>query len=196
MWQEFKRLGMTNLVMLVLLCIAAGLSFVARAQDSDIDGLGLLSPPPAATESELAEQIETLQQSLVKLNRDLFILEEDLLFPSSTQVVVYLSMDVGTYFDLDSVEVKIGDETVSHYLYTAKQVDALVRGGVHRVYIGNIGQGEHELTAFFHGTGPEQRPYKRGVTLAFEKSDDASAIELQIVDSTMAQQPEFKATAL
>lgn len=196
MWQEFKRLGWANVVMLVLLCVAAGLSFVARAQDSDADDLGLLAPPPAATESELAEQIETLQQSLVKLNRDLFILEEDLLFPSSTQVVVYLSMDVGTYFDLDSVEIKIGDETVSHYLYTAKQVDALVRGGVHRVYIGNIGQGEHELSAFFHGTGPEERPYKRGVTLAFEKTDDPSAIELQIVDSTMAQQPEFIATAL
>ncbi|MDM7862025.1 hypothetical protein QTP81_15585 [Alteromonas sp. ASW11-36] len=196
MWQEFKRVGWANVVMLVLLCVAAGLSFVARAQDSDVDDLGLLAPPPAATESELAEQIETLQQSLVKLNRDLFILEEDLLFPSSTQVVVYLSMDVGTYFDLDSVEIKIGDETVTHYLYTAKQVDALVRGGVHRVYIGNIGQGEHELSAFFHGTGPEERPYKRGVTLAFEKTDDPSAIELQIVDSTMAQQPEFIATAL
>lgn len=194
MWQECKQLGLTNLVMLLLLFIAACLSFSARAQQDD--DLGLLSPAPASSESELSEKIETLQQALVKLNRDLFVLEEDLLFPSSTQVAVYLSMDVGTYFDLDAVEIKIGDETVSHYLYTDNQVDALIRGGVHRVYVGNIGQGQHQLDAFFHGIGPEQRPYKRGVTVVFDKTDEAKAIELQIVDSTLAQQPQFVASEL
>lgn len=195
MWQECKQLGLSNLFMLLLLLVAAVLSFGARAQQLD-DDLGLLAPVPESSESELSAQIETLQQALVKLNRDLFILEEDLLFPSSTQVAVYLSMDVGNYFDLDAIEVKIGDETVTHYLYTDNQVNALVRGGVHRVYVGNIGQGEHQLDAFFHGIGPEQRPYKRAVSLQFEKTDDPKAIELQIIDSTMAQQPEFIALEL
>ena len=195
MWQECKQLGLSNLFMLLLLLVAAVLSFGARAQQLD-DDLGLLAPVPESSESELSAQIETLQQALVKLNRDLFILEEDLLFPSSTQVAVYLSMDVGNYFDLDAIEVKIGDETVTHYLYTDNQVNALVRGGVHRVYVGNIGQGEHQLDAFFHGIGPEQRPYKRAVSLKFEKTDDPKAIELQIIDSTMAQQPEFIALEL
>jgi hypothetical protein len=185
--KELKRLGLLNTVMLCMLCFAAFLSANSNAQEAT---------SPATNDSELAKEIESLQQALVNLNRDLFILEEDLLFPSSTQVALYLSMDVGTYFALDSVEIKIDDQTVTHYLYTQKQVDALVRGGVHRIYVGNISQGEHEITALFHGLGPENRPYKRAVTLPFEKTDEPKAIELQIIDSSRSQQPEFVATSL
>lgn len=144
----------------------------------------------------LATQIEDLKKALINLNRDLFVLEQDLLFPSSTQVAVYLSVDVGAYFKLDAVELKIDDEPVTHYLYTARQIDALQRGGVQQLYIGNIGQGEHEITAFFTGYGPESRPYKRGVTLTFEKNAKPAALELSIKDSTSKQQPEFIAKAL
>ncbi|WP_100658499.1 hypothetical protein [Alteromonas flava] len=182
--------------MLVLLCVAAAFSFQAYSQSDEADELGLLAPSASAQESELGQDIESLQKALIELNRDLFILEEDLLFPSSTQIAIYLSMDVGQYFALDAVEVKIDDQSRSHYLYTQKQVEALMRGGVHQVYLGNVSQGSHQLTAIFHGIGPEQRPYKRGVTLDFTKSEDAQVIELKIVDSTMAQQPEFTAVAL
>lgn len=146
--------------------------------------------------SELAQEIETLRQAMVNLNRDLFILEEDLLFPSSTQVAVFLSMDVGEYFALDSVEIAINDDTRTQYLYTERQVNALYRGGVQRLYLGNIGQGEHELTAFFIGIGPHGREYKRAVSLKFEKTDEPVALELSVVDSTAKQQPLFSAKAL
>jgi hypothetical protein len=149
-----------------------------------------------SNQSELAQEIETLRQAMVNLNRDLFILEEDLLFPSSTQVAVFLSMDVGEYFALDSVEVAINDETRTQYLYTERQVNALYRGGVQRLYVGNIGQGEHELTAFFIGIGPQGREYKRAVSLKFEKTDEPVALELSVVDSTAKQQPLFSAKAL
>jgi len=139
---------------------------------------------------------ETNAVAMVNLNRDLFILEEDLLFPSSTQVAVFLSMDVGEYFALDSVEIAINDDTRTQYLYTERQVNALYRGGVQRLYLGNIGQGEHELTAFFIGIGPHGREYKRAVSLKFEKTDEPVALELSVVDSTAKQQPLFSAKAL
>jgi hypothetical protein len=151
---------------------------------------------PNAQQSELAEEIESLKQAMINLNRDLFILEEDLLFPASTQVAVYLSMDVGEYFALDSVELRIGDETATQYLYTERQVNALYRGGVQRLYVGNVGQGSHQLTAFFIGIGPQGREYKRAVTLEFEKTDEPLAVELEIVDSTSKQQPLFNAKTL
>lgn len=151
------------------------------------------SPVPA---SDLAAEMETLKQALVNLNRDLFILEEDLLFPSSTQVAVYLSMDVGEYFKLDAVNLKIDGKLATNYLYTDRQVNALYKGGVQRLFVGNINQGSREITAFFIGTGPENRSYKRAVTLAFEKEDEAATVELKIVDSTSKQQPTFLATLL
>jgi hypothetical protein len=159
--------------------------------------LGMTMHTSAAEESApIAHQIEQLKKEIIALNRDLFILEEDLLFPSSTQVAVYLSVDVGNYFQLDAVEVKIDNKTVTHYLYTEKQIEALHRGGVQKLYLGNITQGKHEISAFFHGLGPEQRPYKRGATLTFEKDDEAKAIELKIRDSNIKLQPTFEATEL
>ena len=179
---EIKRYGWSNLLMLLALVFAAVLTSAAK--------------PLRAEAPVVSDKIENLKKELIALNRDLFILEEDLLFPTSTQVAVFLSMDVGKYFQLDAVELKLDDESVSHYLYTARQVNALHRGGMQRLFVGNVGQGEHQLTAFFTGIGPENRPYKRGVNLKFEKTSDAKALELQIVDSTASQQPEFKAVEL
>ncbi|TAP40440.1 hypothetical protein EYS00_09365 [Alteromonas sp. KUL49] len=169
------------LILAIVLNVA---SFVAKAQTTEQDG------------QPLSSQIEDLKKALITLNRDLFILEEDLLFPSSSQLAVYLSVDVGTFFTLDAVELKIDDEVATHYLYTERQINALHRGGVQRLYLGNIPQGEHELTAFFVGIGPENRPYKRAVSIQFEKDDDPQAVELQIVDSPAKQQPEFSAVVL
>jgi hypothetical protein len=144
----------------------------------------------------LSAQIETLKQAMVNLNRDLFILEEDLLFPSSTQMAVYLAMDVGEYFALDAVEIRLDGEVQTYYLYTDRQVNALYRGGVQRLYVGNVSQGKHTLSAYFVGVGPQNREYKRAVSIEFEKDEDPVAIELNVIDSTNKQQPVFEASVL
>jgi len=185
----------------IMLLIAAALwTNNANAQEDSSDAqmpvLAEVKNQPGAAESDLAAEMETLKQALVNLNRDLFILEEDLLFPSSTQIAVYLSMDVGEYFKLDAVELKIDSKLATHYLYTQRQVNALYKGGVQRLFVGNINQGDREISAFFIGTGPENRPYKRAVTLQFDKDDEAATIELKIVDSTSKQQPTFSAILL
>jgi hypothetical protein len=127
----------------------------------------------------------------VDLNRDLFMLEEDLLFPASTQVAVFVSMDVGTFFALDSVQLKVDDKEVANYLYTEREQEALKRGGVQRLWLGNMKAGNHEVTAFFTGQGPHARDYKRGTTLVVEKGVGAKYVELRITDKAARLQPEF-----
>ena len=146
------------------------------------------SAPPAAT---LDGRIQDVKSDVIKLNRDLLVLEEELLFPANTQVALFVSMDVGKMFELDSVQVKLDEKVVASYLYTPLEVQALHRGGVQRVYLGNLRTGEHELVAFFTGKGPHDRDYKRGATVKFEKSTDAKYIELRIQDSGAKLQPEF-----
>lgn len=150
----------------------------------------------AEQELSIKDEIAALKKQVIALNRDLFILEEDLLYPASTQVAVYLAMDVGQYFQLDSIELKIDGNSTTHYLYTEKQLNALYKGGVQRLYLGNVSQGEHEITAFFIGTGPNKREYKRATTAKFIKTQDAKAIELKIVDSTGKEQAEFLVSEL
>jgi hypothetical protein len=140
----------------------------------------------------LDEQIQDLKQSVVDLNRDLFVLEEELLFPANTQVAVFVSMDVGEFFGLDSVTLRIDNREVSNYLYTPREVAALVKGGVQRLYVGNLKAGTHELVALFSGKGPNERDYRRGASTKFEKGVGAKYLELRISDRVRSQQPEFE----
>jgi hypothetical protein len=147
--------------------------------------------PPAPATGSLDERIQDAKADVIRLNRDLMVLEEELLFPAGTQVAIFVSMDVGKMFSLDSVWVKLDDKEVAAYLYTPAEVQALHRGGVQRLYLGNLRAGTHELVAFFTGKGPHSRDYKRGTTLKIEKGTEPKYIELQIKDSTGKLQPEF-----
>jgi len=139
----------------------------------------------------LDDETQTLRKQVLDLNRELFLLEEELLFPTSTQVAVYVSYDVGTFFALDAVKILVDDKEVANYLYTAREVEALQRGGVHRVWLGNLKVGRHVLTAFFNGKGPHDRDYRTGATLEVEKGVGAKYLELKISDRQQKLQPEF-----
>lgn len=139
----------------------------------------------------LDEDVQALKKEVLDLNRDLFLLEEELLFPANSQVAFFISMDVGEYFELDSVQLKINGKEVANYLYTEREAGALVRGGVHRLHMANLKTGDHELVAIFTGSGPNARDYRRGATLDFNKGIGAKYMELEITDRVAKQQPEF-----
>ena len=144
------------------------------------------------SDAPLSAEIEDLKKASMELNRDLLILEEELLFPDSTQIVIFVSMDVGEFFKLDSVRVSIDEKVVATHLYTNRQNLALIKGGVQRLYMGNVKSGDHEITAILNGMGPDNREYKRGATTVINKDDDIKMIELMIRDSTQKMQPEFE----
>ncbi len=139
----------------------------------------------------LDQEVQDLKSEVLDLNRELFMLEEELLFPANTQVAVFVSMDVGEYFALDSVQLSLDGKPVSKYLYTEREAGALLRGGVHRLWLGNLKAGDHELVAIFTGQGPHERDYRRGATLKFDKGVGAKFVELAISDRASKQQPEF-----
>jgi hypothetical protein len=146
---------------------------------------------PPADFKTLDQEVQGLKKDVIDLNKDLFVLEEELLFPANTQVALYVSMDVGAFFALDSVTIKIDNKQVKNYLYTAREADALLKGGVQQIYLGNLKVGKHELVAFFTGKGPVERAYKRGATIIFDKGVGAKYLELKITDRLAKHQPEF-----
>jgi hypothetical protein len=171
---------------------AAAASAPAAAAPAAAASAPATPPPPPAP---LDARVQQLKSELVRLNRDLLVLEEELLFPASTQVAVFVSMDVGVFFELESVQVKMGNQVVGQHLYTPAEVAALKRGGVQRLWLGNLKSGTHAIDAFFTGRGPKQgehqRDYKRGTTLSFEKTSEPRYIELRIRDAQGKLQPEF-----
>jgi hypothetical protein len=174
------------------LLLGACLAPAAWAEDAPVAPAAAASAPEAAASAAgLDTRIQDTKGDVIRLNRDLLVLEEELLFPANTQLALFVSMDVGKLFELDSVQIKLDDKVVASYLYTPAEVKALHRGGVQRVYVGNLRAGEHTLVAFFTGGGPHERDYKRGTTIKFDKGTDPKYIELRIKDSTAKLQPEF-----
>jgi len=166
----------------------AAASAAAPASAASAPDAAASAPEPAGS---LDDRVQATKADVIRLNRDLLVLEEELLFPANTQVAVFVSMDVGLLFDLDSVQIKLDDKVVSTYLYTPLEVQALHRGGVQRVYLGDLRAGSHEIVAFFTGKGPHDRDYKRATTIKFDKTTEPKYIELQIKDLQQKLQPEF-----
>jgi hypothetical protein len=187
--------GISRRVCRLLATLTLGFAIAAGAADQP-------APQPAANAPAavdgsdstrgLDEQVQDLKKQVVDLNRDLFVLEEELLFPANTQVAVFVSMDVGDFFALDSVILKVDNREVSNYLYTPREATALVKGGVQRLYVGNLKAGQHELVALFSGKGPNERDYRRGASIKFEKGIGAKYLELKITDRARRAQPEFE----
>lgn len=167
---------LSHVVLLAVLAIS--LNSHAQNESSSTGATNELSS------SELSQQLESLKSEVLKLNRELFILEEDLLFPASTQVALFVSVDTGKFFTIDSVEVKINDKNVAGFLYTDRQREALEQGGIQKLYLGNLKLGEYHLTAIFTGVDQEGRKVKRAAEYQFEKDDEALMIELKVVDNT------------
>jgi hypothetical protein len=184
----------TLITSLILLCSLYAMT--ASAADAQPAASATSTPSAPSTPAQnapasLDTRIQETKSDVIKLNRDLLVLEEELLFPANTQFALFVSMDVGKMFVLDSVQIRIDDKPVANYLYTPLEVQALHRGGVQRLYLGNLKTGEHELVAYFTGQGPHARDYKRGATVKFTKDTQAKYIELRIKDSQAKLQPEF-----
>ena len=181
------------------LLLAFGAAAVAQdAAPMDAEAAATDANMLAAAEGESRDQfrsldsdVQDLKKEVLDLNRDLFLLEEELLFPANSQVAFFISMDVGEYFALDSVSLKIDGKEVANYLYTDREIDALLQGGVHRVHMANLKTGDHELIAIFTGKGPHTRDYRRGATVTINKGIGAKYLELEITDRVRKQQPEF-----
>lgn len=146
-------------------------------------------PPPAGGSQD--QEIQATKQQLLELNRDLVNLEEELLFPSDARLTVFLSMEVGDLFSLDAIKLSIDGKQVTHYVYTELQLGALRQGGLHRLYMGTVKIGKHEIVAEFTGKGRTGLDYRQMATLDTEKTRGIKNLVLKISDSSNLQRPEF-----
>jgi hypothetical protein len=111
----------------------------------------------------LDEQVQDIKSDVLNIAAEMNQLEEKLLYPSNTQVAVFVSLVSGETFRLDSVEIQLDGKPVAHHLYTFRELEALQKGGVQRIYTGNVRSGEHDLQILVVG--------KTGGGTDFQKSE-------------------------
>jgi hypothetical protein len=133
-------------------------------------------------------QVQDIKTDVLALTSELTRLEERLLYPSNTQVALFVSLTEGDDFRLDSVQLKLDNKVVTHYVYSFRELEALQRGGVQRVYTGNINTGEHELVASYIGVSTTGGEYKRSATYKVNKDVGPKFVEIKIAGPDSTQQ--------
>lgn len=93
----------------------------------------------------LDEQVQDIKKDVLGISAQLNQLEEKLLYPSNTEVSIFVSVDKNSGFQPDAVQLKLDDRDVAHHIYSFKEVDALQAGGVQRIYTGNVRTGDHNI---------------------------------------------------
>ncbi len=149
----------------------------------------LLSAPLPAQEVSreqikgLDEQVQEIKGDVLAIAAELNQLEEKLLYPAHTQVAIFVSLAAGEAFRLDSVEILLDGKAVAHHLYAFKELEALQKGGVQRIYTGNVRTGEHELQVTLLGKTKGGGDLRRTESFRIEKG-----VGPKIVEITLAQQ--------
>lgn len=136
----------------------------------------------------LDEQVQDIKNDVLALTSELRRLEEKLLFPSNTQVSLFVSLHGDKDFVLDSVQIKLDDKVVAQHLYTFKQLEALRAGGVQRIYTGNIKTGDHLLVASFIGRANSDTEYRRSESFTVTKAVGPKFVEIQITGASPSDQ--------
>jgi len=128
----------------------------------------------------LDEQVQEIKTDVLGIAKDLSLLEERLLYPSNTQLAVFVAMAADDAFRLDAVRIEIDGELVTHYVYSFKELEALQNGGVQRVYTGNVRTGKHDLKVDVNGKLQSGRDFSSTETFSFDKSIDPHLLGLTL----------------
>ena len=128
----------------------------------------------------LDEQVQEIKSDVLSIAAQLNQLEERLLYPSNTQIAVFVSLVGDEKFRLDSVEIQLNGTPVAHHIYTYKELEALQKGGVQRIYTGNIRAGEHDLQVFVIGKSAEGVDFRKKEQFKVDKDVGPEIVEIAL----------------
>src|SRR5712671_415218 len=161
------------------------------------------APPPAAVQEPsqeeipsdqrqmrgLDEQIQEIKSDALRMSAELSQLEEKLLYPSGTQVAIFVSLAKGDSMRLDAVRLQIDGRLVAHHIYSAKELEALRKGGVQRIYIGNVVTGDHQLEVLVDGKLESGTDYTRTERFTVHKEVKPKMVGLTLAGPGSSNSP-------
>lgn len=148
--------------------------------------LMLLSMPLTAADvtreqiKGLDEQVQDIKKDVIDLTADLLQLEEKLLYPSNSQFALFVSLGESDGLRLDAVQVKLENKVLAHHLYTYRELEAMQKGGVQKIYTGNIRTGEHTLIVSYSAKSSTGGEMKRSSQYTLKKSVGPKFVEIRI----------------
>jgi len=137
----------------------------------------------------LDEQIQEIKSDALRMSAELSQLEEKLLYPSGTQVAIFVAVAKGDTMRLDAVRLQIDGQLVAHYIYSAKELQALRKGGVQRIYVGNVATGDHKLDVLVDGKLEGGADFSRTGEFTFRKEVKPKLVGLTVAGPRSGNTP-------
>jgi hypothetical protein len=128
----------------------------------------------------LDEQVQEVKSDVLSIAAEMNQLEEKLLYPSGTQVAIFVALAKGDQMRLDAVRLEIDGQLVAHYIYSSKELEALRKGGVQRIYVGNVATGDHQLNVLVDGKLKAGTDFSRTEHFTFHKEVKPKLVELTV----------------
>jgi hypothetical protein len=138
---------------------------------------------------DLDEQVQQTKSDVLSIAAELNQLEEKLLYPSGTQVAIFVALAKGDELRLDAVRLQIDGQLVAHYIYSAKELEALRKGGVQRIYVGNVATGDHKLNVLVDGKLKSGGDFNRTDHFTFHKEVKPKLVELTVAGPDAGSTP-------
>ena len=137
----------------------------------------------------LDEQVQEIKSDALSIAQELNRLEEKLLYPSGTQVAIFIALTKGDQMRLDSVRLQIDGQLVAHHIYSAKELEALRKGGVQRIYVGNVATGDHQLEVLVDGKADGGGDFSRTEHFTFRKEVKPKLVGLTLAGPRSGNTP-------
>jgi hypothetical protein len=134
----------------------------------------------------LDEEVQQIKSVVLDIAAELNQLEEKLLYPSGTQVAIFISLAKGEQMRLDAVRLQIDGHVVAHHIYSFKELEALRKGGVQRIYVGNVATGDHKLEVLVDGKVEGGADFSRTEQFTFHKERKPKLVGVTLAASGAA----------
>jgi hypothetical protein len=180
------------MVFALLLCVSGVYGWTqeskAQSQTSEQQQSPTSATPQAQPNDQqqirgLDEQVQEIKSDILNISAELSRLEEKLLYPSGTQVAVFVALAKGDPMRLDAVRVQIDGQLVAHHIYSFKELEALRKGGVQRIYVGNVTTGDHQLEVLVDGKLESGDDFSRTERFTFRKEVKPKMVEVTVAGS-------------
>jgi hypothetical protein len=137
----------------------------------------------------LDEQVQQVKSDVLSISQELSRLEEKLLYPSGTQVAIFVALAKGDQMRLDSVRLQIDGQLATQHIYSAKELEALRKGGVQRIYVGNVATGDHQLEVLVDGKVEDGGDFTRTEHFNFRKEVKPKLVGLTLAGPRSGNTP-------
>jgi len=163
------------LVFAIVFCLGSAQGWTQQSDQQQMRGLD--------------DEVQEIKSDVLRISAELSLLEEKLLYPSGTEVAIFVALAQGDAMRLDAVRLQIDGQLVAHYIYSAKELEALRKGGVQRIYVGNVATGEHKLDVLVDGKLDGGEDFSRTEQFAFRKEVKPKLVELTLAGPNAGNTP-------